>query len=325
MKIVYISNTDPYWNLAAEEYFLKQRKEDFFLIWQNAPCIVVGRNQNTFAQINEEYVRDHALAVVRRLTGGGAVYHDMGNVNYSFLLNNASDKFGDYATLCQPLLEILRSLGADAQLSGRNDLLIGDKKICGNAQTLWHGRILHHGCILFSADLEHLTAALRVDPRKIQSKGIDSVRSRVTNLSEHLPRPMSAAEFCLHLQDAMLRLPGNALCEIDDEAKAAIGRLREEKYATFDWNYGYAKQYSFQKETRYSGGLITVKMDILENKIADFHIDGDFFGVREMAELEALLIGTLYQPEAIRKTADSLPLSDYMHGMDPETFVNALF
>lgn len=325
MKVLYIKNTDPYYNLAAEEYFLKQRDEDFFLLWQNAPCVVVGRNQNTYAQINADFVRANALPVVRRLTGGGAVYHDLGNVNYSVILSNAADRFGDYPALCRPVTDALAALGADVSLSGRNDILADGKKICGNAQTMWHGRILHHGCILFSADLDRLTDALRVDPVKIQSKGIDSVRSRVTNLSSVLPSPMTADGFVRFLYDFALSSPENSPCSLSAADEAEITRLRDGKYATFEWNYGFSKQYSFSKPTRFSGGSFTVNFNVVSDRIADLHIEGDFFGSLELSGLTDVLDGAPYDPDTVSALLEGVPISDYIRGMDKDAFLNALF
>ena len=322
MKVLYIKNTDPYRNLAAEEYFLKQRDDDFFLLWQNAPCIVVGRNQNTYSQINEDYVRAHRLPVVRRLTGGGAVYHDLGNVNYTVIRSGASDSFGDYSLFCEPVLDALHKLGVPAELSGRNDVVADGKKICGNAQTMWHGRMLHHGCILFSADVGNLSEALRVNPLKIKTKGIDSVRSRVANLSSFLSSPMTAGEFITRLYNSALA--DGEPYEMTAGDFASIEKLCDEKYSTFDWNYGYPKQYSFQKETQFPGGIITVNMDIKDNVIAAFSIDGDYFGVLESDGLSAALIGTPYSPSALAGRIEGLRVSDYLYGMDNNTFLNAL-
>ncbi len=325
MRVVDLATTDPYRNLATEEYLLRQMSGDFFMLWQNEPCIVVGRNQNTAAEINREYVDEHHLAVVRRLTGGGAVFHDLGNLNYTFIEEGAADKFGNYGVFCQPILEVLQSMGVAAKLSGRNDLLIDDKKFAGNAQTLWHGRMMHHGCIMFAANVSQLSEALRVNPLKIQSKGIQSVRSRVTNITEHLPAPMTMEEFRQRILKAVLAKPGNELYRLTAADESKIDRLYREKYHTYDWNFGFPKEYAFQKDTLFASGLVTVSMNIQANCIAAFSVHGDFFGIREVSAFEEAMVGTAYTPQAVLERFKQLEFSDYFAGITPEEFVKAMF
>ncbi len=325
MLVVSLKSNNPYFNLAAEEYFLKQREEEFFLLWRNTPCIVVGRNQNTRKEINYEYVTEHQIPVVRRLTGGGTVFHDLGNLNFTLIQKGVESEFGNYGVFAQPVIETLKGLGVTATLSGRNDLLIGEQKFCGQAQTMWHGRLMHHGCILFSANVEALTNALQVNPLKIQSKGIDSVRSRVTNIESHLPSPCSVEEFALLLQNRFLAVEGNTLYEVTAEDLQAIEQLVGEKYETFDWNFGFSKDYSFQKDSRFPAGTITVAMEISENVISEIEIAGDFFGVKPMEELEEALKGVAYEENAVKTALQQVNLKEYMAGISVDEMVSALF
>ena len=325
MLVVMLSSHNPYFNLASEEYFLKHKEEEFFLLWRNNPCIVVGRNQNTRKEINYEYVTEHQIPVVRRLTGGGTVFHDLGNLNFTLIQKGVEDQFGNYGVFAKPVIEALGELGVTATLSGRNDLLIGDKKFCGQAQTMWHGRLMHHGCILFSAQLKALTQALRVNPLKIQSKGIDSVRSRVTNIETHLPSPCSVEEFAELLKNRFLAVEGNRLYEVTAEDLEAIEVLTKEKYATHTWNYGFSKEYSFQKDSRFPAGTLTVAMEIRENTIWEIEIAGDFFGVKPLEELEQALQGTPYEEGAVKAALQQVNLNQYMAGISVDEMVSALF
>ena len=200
------STTDPYWNLAAEEYLLTALSEPVFRLWRNAPSVIVGRYQNAAAEINSEYVRTRGIPVVRRLTGGGAVFHDLGNVNYTFIDRKVEgeDTAAMFRRFTAPVISALRSLGVEASLEGRNDLVISGRKFSGNAVCVHGGRVLQHGTLLFSASVADLSGALNTRPEKFIGKSVQSNRSRVTNISEHLParhRSMSVEEFITYLQD----------------------------------------------------------------------------------------------------------------------------
>ncbi len=325
MLVVMLSSNNPYFNLASEEYFLKHKQEEFFLLWRNNPCIVVGRNQNTRKEINYEYVTEHNIPVVRRLTGGGTVFHDLGNLNFTLIQRGVEDQFGNYGVFAQPVMETLASLGVTATLSGRNDLLIGNQKFCGQAQTMWHGRLMHHGCILFSAQLKALTNALKVNPLKIQSKGIDSVRSRVTNIESHLPSPCSVEDFAELLKNRFLAVEGNQLYEVTAQDLEAIETLTREKYSTHAWNYGFSKDYSFQKDSRFPAGTLTVAMEISENAISEIEISGDFFGVKPLEELQEALKGTPYEEGAVKAALEQANINEYMAGISVDEMLTAMF
>jgi len=186
MLIINDLRTDPYFNLAAEEYALKNFKADCFMLWRNEPSIIVGKHQNTLAEINLDYVKKRNIKVGRRLSGGGAVFHDLGNLNFTFISTGAQEnRLVDFRRFTMPILEVLQNLGIEAVFEGRNDLTIHGRKFSGNAEHVWKNRILHHGTLLFSSVLTDLSEALKVDPLKFRDKAVKSIRSRVTNISKH--------------------------------------------------------------------------------------------------------------------------------------------
>ena len=218
--------TDPAWNLALDEYLLTHFTEEVLSLWRNGPSVIVGRNQNALEEIDQDFVRARGIAVVRRLTGGGAVFHDLGNVNYTLVQPYQEGDFNNYAKFTRPIVDFLAELGVRAELSGRNDLLVEGRKCSGNAQAVRGGRILHHGTLLFSADLSQLAGALRPREIKIQSKGVKSVSSRVTNLAGHLPEPMRVEAFLDRLRAWFLARPGVRPYQLTAEDRAAVDALR---------------------------------------------------------------------------------------------------
>ena len=258
MLMIRNPSTNPAFNLAADEYMLTQMKEEIVSLWRNDNAVIIGRNQNAIQEMDLDYIRENQITVIRRLTGGGAVFHDLGNVNFTFIQNHSAGSFNDYARFTAPICGYLRTLGLDAQLSGRNDLLVDGMKISGNAQTIRGGRILHHGTLLFSLNMSKLAGALRPRPIKIESKGIQSVRSRVTNISSHLTQPMTVEEFLAGLEDYLIRtIPDLTARELTQEEKAAVTKLMEEKYGTWEWNFGRSPQYAFQRSAGIPSALWT--------------------------------------------------------------------
>lgn len=310
--------TDPYFNLAAEEYVMDHFDRDCFMLWRNAPAIIVGRHQNTLAEINVDYVRENELPVVRRLSGGGAVFHDLGNLNFTFIAGGGAGNHRnevDFRRFTQPILDALLGLGVDARFEGRNDLTIDGRKFSGNAEYVHRGRILHHGTLLFSARMADVAAALRPDPTKFDDKAVKSVRSRVTNISEHLPRPMTVLEFrdCL-MEYVMAETPDAETYGFSAADRAAIEHLRESKYATWAWNYGHSPRYNFSKRARTTGGTIEATLEVDAGIIRAAHFYGDYFNRRDPQDVAAALVGASHNVGELRRRLATLPVA--------ETFVN---
>ena len=325
MIFIYNKSLDPFYNLAAEEYLVKNSNDEIFMLWRNDNTIVIGKNQNTLSEINYDYVKANNINVVRRMSGGGAVFHDIGNINFTFILNSEGD-FSNYEKFTRPIIAFLKSLGVNASLSGRNDLVIGDKKISGNAQYMYKNRILHHGTLLYSAESNKLANSLKVSEDKVKSKGIKSVKSRVTNIADHLAVSFSAQEFIEKLAQFMLK-EGNISGEYDlENDRNQIQKLREEKYATWDWNFGYSPKYTFNKKMRFSSGGVEICMNVSSNgTIEDVKIFGDFFSKKDICELEEIIIGHRHEYLEIKNLLSSVDIADYISNITLEEFLETLF
>ncbi|MBP2017292.1 lipoate-protein ligase A [Symbiobacterium terraclitae] len=309
-------STDPYFNLAFEEYVFEKldRSRSYFILWQNENTIVVGRHQNTYEEINQQYVEEHGIRVVRRLSGGGAVYHDSGNLNYTFIVDKDAAPDFNFAVFTVPVIKTLEQIGVKAEFTGRNDLTIDGKKFSGNAQYVRHGRILHHGCIMLDSNIEVVSNALRVKEAKFQSKGVKSVRSRVTTINAHAPRPVTMEEFKRLLKGYILQAEGLEPMELTPEQLAEVRRLRDAKYATWEWNYGASPAYDMRREQRFDAGTVTVHLQAEAGRIKAVKIYGDFFGSGELSELEAALVG-LPLDDNLEEALERLNVGWYIQGL----------
>ncbi|TYP68956.1 lipoate--protein ligase [Paenibacillus methanolicus] len=320
--------TDPTLNLALEEYALRNLPIDdsYLLFYINEPSIIIGKNQNTIEEINTDYVHEQGIHVVRRLSGGGAVYHDLGNLNFSFLTRDDGDSFHNFAKFTQPVIDALRKLGVNAELSGRNDIQVGERKISGNAQFASRGRMFSHGTLLFDSAMENVVSALKVKPIKIESKGTKSVRGRVANISEYLADPMTTEEFRTTLLRELFGCePENVpQYKLSEGQWDGVRRLAEERYRNWDWNYGRSPKCNIQNERKFVSGIIDVRLDVTEGRMDLVKIYGDFFGVGEVAEIEELLTGIRYEEEAIRQALAGVNLNTYFGKLTEDEFVSLL-
>ena len=326
MYIFHNTNTDPYWNLAAEEYLLKNFEEDFFVLWRNQPAIIIGRHQNANAEINIEHVKQNSIKVVRRITGGGAVFHDLGNINFTFIQGGEDPKSIDFDRYTKPIVNVLQKLGVNASMEGRNDISINGSKISGNAEHIDKKRLLHHGTLLFSSDMVDLSSALKVHPAKYQDKAIQSVRKRVANISDHLQQKMSVEQFIENLLDEINQQFLNSQSfDFDHKDKEHIEALVEKKYRTWEWTFGKSPNYNFEQSAKTPGGVVEFKMQVSQGIIEDLKIYGDFFSALDVEDVEKLLKGIPHDEKAIRQKLETINVTDYFNNVTKEDLLPIMF
>ena len=325
MKFIESTWTDPYYNLALEEYVFEKldRSEDWLILWQNYNTIVIGKYQNTVEEINADYVKEHGISVARRLSGGGAVYHDTGNLNYTIIVDKNDDFDFNFQYFVMPVTKALQSFGLAAEFSGRNDVTIDGKKFSGNSQYVKKNRIMHHGCIMLDSNLANVADALRVKPVKLESKSTKSVRSRVTTINANLAEPISMDTFKQALKEQAAA--GNPMesYTLTEHDIAEIQKLRDEKYATWEWNYGFSPEYTVRKEEKFEGGIVTAHMNVEKGRIKEIKLFGDFFGNGEISELEEALQG-IPLDENLEKRLKEIHIEEYMKGIHVDELAGLL-
>ncbi|MCS4487459.1 lipoate--protein ligase [Streptococcus sciuri] len=327
MKYIVNTSHDPAYNIALEAYAFRELREldEIFILWINEPAIIIGRHQNTIEEINKSFIDKHGIHVVRRLSGGGAVYHDLNNLNYTIISNKSKEGAFDFKTFSKPVIDTLANLGVEAEFTGRNDLEIDGKKFCGNAQAYYKGRMMHHGCLLFDVDMSILSQALKVSKDKIESKGVKSVRARVTNIIDELPEKITVQDFSEALLEQMkVEYPDMDEYILTDEDLSAIQRLRDEQFATWDWTYGQAPDYTIERNVRYPAGKITTYADVENSVIKSIKIYGDFFGVRGVEDIEKLLVGVRYEYKDILTKLKTVDIVQYFSRMTTEEVAKAI-
>ena len=324
MLLINNTNTNAYFNLAMEEYFLKNTNEDIFLLWQNENSIIVGKNQNTLSEINYDYVKENNIKVVRRLSGGGAVFHDLGNINFTFISCN-DNSFSDFKKFTMPIVEALKELNVHAEFSGRNDLLIDGQKFSGNAQYNYKNKVMHHGTLLFSSEINDLSNALKVKPSKFQGKSVKSVKSRVTNISSHLDKKMTVLEFKDYLMDFINKRDENShFYELNDKDVESINKLVEEKYSTWEWNFGYSTKYSLYNEVKYPGGNLEFSLDVHDGLIKDIKFFGDFFGKEDISFIENKLRNVKHNEYSIKSALEDVDINNYFLNCNIDILVSGI-
>ena len=311
-----------------EEYALRNfsSETDYLLFYINEPSIIIGRSQNTIEEIHQEYVEKNNIHVVRRISGGGAVYHDFGNLNFSFITNHDVKSLNNFKKFTAPVISALSKIGVEAELKGRNDILVNDKKISGTAQFSTGKRMISHGTLLFNTDLAEVANALQVKRSKIISKGHKSVRSRVANISEFINKPLTIEDFrTLLLSGLYEEMEPFETYHLTSEEWKAVHALKEEKYDSWDWNYGRSPKFNIQHSKRFPIGEIDVRLFVEKGYLTEFKIFGDFFGKEPLENLENLLIGVKYDKEEISRKLTGVKIADYFGNVSTLEFMDLLF
>ena len=320
--------TDPRINLAIEEYCLKHLdpEQTYLLFYINQPSIIIGKNQNTIEEINTKYVDENGIIVVRRLSGGGAVYHDLGNLNFSFITKDDGNSFHNFKKFTEPVVAALKRLGIDAELSGRNDLMANGRKISGNAQFSTRGRMFSHGTLLFHSEIDHVVSALKVKKDKIESKGIKSIRSRVANISEFLEQKMTTEEFRSLLLKYIFDTEGDIPeYKLTDDDWKIINQISKERYQNWDWNYGKSPKFNLQHSKRFPAGSIDIRLEVHKGIIQECKIFGDFFGVGDVGDIEDKLSGIQYERKAIEEALEGVDIRHYFGNIQKEEFFDLVY
>jgi lipoate---protein ligase len=318
-------HTRPQINLAVEEHLLRNvmPDDDLLFLYINEPSIIVGRFQNTLEEVNRAYVDAHGIHVVRRLSGGGAVYHDLNNLNFSFITQKDPESISNFKKFTEPVIRTLREMGVSAEMGSRNELLVAGRKISGNAQYITARRMVSHGTLLFNSDLSRLGDALHVKPGQYTSKGIKSVRSQVTNIAEHLPEPMDMETFRKRIIAGIFAgmdpIPQVHLTDSDwDE----IGQLVQERYKKWEWNYGSSPDFTVHKTRRYPAGDMTMVLEVHQGKVKSAEFNGNLLSIAEFRELETCLVGVRYDRQPLREVIES---TSHFNQLTPEEWLDLLY
>ena len=326
MRYLRNKNTDPYYNMAFDEFCLESLPidEPVFFLWQNRPAVIVGLNQEVNTEVNLDYLNKNNIALVRRVTGGGAVYHDLGNLNYT-IVGRSEDLERDYPEYASILMKALQELGIPATLSGRNDILVDGKKVSGFAKRVCKNRLMVHGTLMYDVDLEVLPQALTPSASKLQSKGIASVRSRVANLRDYLPEVADIQAFSQRLEEILSCHYTDTEYQLSAEDLASIQRLANEKFAQWEWNYGRSPKATLTHSARLACGTVEIHLKIAENRIVFCQFGGDFLGNLPTSEVESALNGVVYEANAIRECLKKMEIGQYFDGVEVDDLVGIMF
>ena len=326
MRYLKNPSTNPYYNMAFDEYCLESLPidEPVFFLWQNKPAVIVGYNQEVNTEVNLDYLKEKGIDLVRRVTGGGAVYHDLENLNYT-IVGRSEDLERDYPEYAALMMKALQALGVPATLSGRNDILVEGKKVSGFAKRVCKNRLMVHGTLMYNVDVDVLTHVLNPSTTKLQSKGIASVRSRVTNLCNYLPELSDIQAFKNRLEEILSNNYSDAEYKLSETDLAHIQQLTDEKFATWEWNYGRSPKATLVHSARLACGTVEIHLTLAENRITSCRFGGDFLGNLPASDVEKALTGIPYEINEIRKCLSKLEISRYFDRVSADNLLEMMF
>lgn len=325
MRYIKNPNNDPYFNMAFDEYCLESLPidEPVFYLWQNRPAVIIGFNQEVNTEVNLDYLRANGIELVRRVTGGGAVYHDLGNLNYT-IVGRSENLERDYPEYAGLLMKALQSLGVPATLSGRNDILVEGKKVSGFAKRVCKDRLMVHGTLMYQVDVDVLTHVLNPSPTKLQSKGVSSVRSRVANLREYLPQIADVRMFSQQLEAILSNHYMDAEYRLSDTDLAHIRQLRDAKFAQWEWNYGRSPKATLTHSAHLACGTVEVYLTLHENRITSCRFGGDFLGNLPASDVEKALQGIVYDSASIHQCLTRMEIGQYFDGIEAADLIKLM-
>lgn len=323
MQFLQNPSTDPHFNMSFDEYCLEQfpSNDTVFYLWQNRPAVIIGLNQNAYSEVNLEYLKENDIVLARRVTGGGAVYHDLQNLNYT-IVGRSRDLEKDYPGYLHFILDALRSLGVPAEISGRNDIMVEGRKVSGYAKRVYKDRLMVHGTLMFDVDLERLTEALSVPGSKLEAAGIASVRSRVANLREYLPQFRTIGEFKDALQSILAQGDGEIV--LSQSQLDEIQAISDNRFSTWEWNLGRSPRASFKETAKLPCGTVAVSCSVMRGLVEAISFEGDFLGNLPADGLAARLTGCRYDRDALREALLKEPVGEYFDSTDAEMILNLL-
>ena len=327
MQFINYFNQDAYTNIAMDAWLLKNLHPDkpVFSLWQNKRAVIVGENQNTFSEVNADYVDAHDVQVVRRVSGGGSVYHDLGNICFTFFVPVASSAHVDFRQFVQPMADALESVGIHVDISGRNDLEIDGKKISGNAQRYAGGYLMHHGTLLWNTDVDAMVRSLNVADEKFISKAAKSVRSRVGNIKDYAPKELTIEKFIAQLQYYLTNEGKDGEYKLSETQKNDILKLRDDQFSNWSWNYGMSPKFMYNNHAKFDGGSIDTQIDVEDGKITDINFTGDFLGVRDWREMKAQFIGLPFTRQAVSQVLEDNKNGQYFGSITIDELLRTFF
>jgi lipoate-protein ligase A len=324
--IIRSDRTDAPFFHAAEDFLMDNTQKPVFMLWRAKKCILLGKNQNAWKQVNLDYIKEREILLVRRSSGGGTVFCDLGNINFSFIENHGTEKVNNYRLFTKPIVDVLNKMGIPAIFSGRNDLTIEGQKFSGNAQYRKKNRLLHHGTLLFSADLKDLAGALKTDPLKYKDRGIESAAKRVTNIASHLAEPMDVLDFRELIYTHMHATDADAMVRDFTEPEVLeIEKIADQKYRDWNWTIGQSPKYDFHREHRFAGGIVEIDLSVQKGLVTDIIFHGDFLSRLDLTDIQLAMVGQRHDPETLLAILKQFPLEEYFYGITEEELLSLLF